>query len=110
MAGLPSTRYRDLVDLVGIVRGGSVDALAQRVALSSEFERRSLASPLHFEPPDRKQWERGYAAEVRRSLLAVGRTLTEALEVVAPFLDPVLAGTAHGRWDPGAQAWTRRVE
>jgi len=36
-AQMPSTRYRDLVDLVAIVRAGSVDADAQRVALRSEF-------------------------------------------------------------------------
>ena len=38
-AQMPSTRYRDLVDLVAIVRAASVDADAQRVALRSEFKR-----------------------------------------------------------------------
>jgi len=41
-AQMPSTRYRDLVDLVAIVRAGSVAAQAQRVALLSEFDRRGL--------------------------------------------------------------------
>ena len=44
-ARMPSTRYRDLVDLVSIVTGTSVEAGAQRVALASEFERRQLPLP-----------------------------------------------------------------
>jgi hypothetical protein len=68
VARLPSTRYRDLVDLVAIVRAGSVAALDQRTALQSEFERRGLVLPDRFEPPDRRAWERGYAAAARRSL------------------------------------------
>ena len=102
---MPSTRYRDLVDLVAIARAASVDADAQRVALRSEFERRGLPIPEHFEPPDRRLWERGYGAEARRSLLAAERTLDGALAVVLPFIDPLLNGSAHGRWDPRAQAW-----
>jgi Nucleotidyl transferase AbiEii toxin, Type IV TA system len=37
----PSTRYRDLVDLVAIVNGASVSAEAQSLALRSEFDRRA---------------------------------------------------------------------
>ena len=39
----PSTRYKDLVDLVAIVTAASVDAEPQRVALRSEAERRDIA-------------------------------------------------------------------
>lgn len=62
-AGMPSTRYRDLVDLVSIVTGASVPATDQITALVSEFDRRQLTLPAAFDVPDRRLWEPGYAAE-----------------------------------------------
>jgi hypothetical protein len=63
---LPSTRYRDLVDLVAIIGGASVAAEAQRTAIQSEFARRGLELPTAFDIPDRRLWQAGYAAEARR--------------------------------------------
>ncbi len=62
----PSTRYRDLVDLVAIVTGASVPGNAQTTAIRSEFDRRGVVLPDHFDVPDRVLWEPGYAAEARR--------------------------------------------
>lgn len=106
-ANMPSTRYRDLVDLVSIVRGASVPAAAQAAALVSEFDRRQLRLPQAFDAPDRNLWEAGYAAEARRSLLVTGRTLDEALALVRPFIDPLLNGTATGDWNPRSGQWAR---
>jgi hypothetical protein len=50
----PSTRYKDLVDLVAIARVASVEADAQSRALRSEFERRELPPPRRFAIPDRE--------------------------------------------------------
>ncbi len=102
---LPSTRYKDLVDLVSIVTVASVEAVAQTAALLSEAKRRDVALPRSFDVPDRGLWEPGYAAEARRSLLAAARTLDEALRSVRPFLDPLFDGGAAGRWDPKAGRW-----
>jgi hypothetical protein len=104
-ARMPSTRYRDLVDLVSIVTGTTVEAGAQRIALASEFERRQLPLPAAFDVPDRPLWEAGYNAEARRSSLTAGRTLDDALALVRRFIDPVLAGTASGPWDRGRRQW-----
>jgi hypothetical protein len=101
----PSTRYKDLVDLVAIVTEASVTAKAQMKALASEAKRRGITLPKHFGVPARDLWERGYAAEAGRSLLPVARTLDEALAVVSPFLDPLLDGTAVGTWDPKQGRW-----
>jgi hypothetical protein len=101
----PSTRYKDLVDLVAIVTSVSVEAKAQQAALAFEVARRGLDLPSRFAVPDRSLWVRGYPAEARRSLLPAARTLDEALAVVSPFLDPLLAGGAVGRWDPQAARW-----
>jgi hypothetical protein len=104
-ADMPSTRYRDLVDLVSIVSGASVSAAAQITALVSEFDRRQLNLPASFDVPDRRLWASGYAAEARRSLLAAGRTLNEALTIVKPFIDPLLDQTATGHWDLCSRQW-----
>lgn len=101
----PSTRYKDLVDLVAIVIASPVQADPQMTALRSEAERRGIELPTRFTVPDRDLWERGYAAEAERSLLAVAHTLEGALAVVAPFLDPLLAGSAAGTWDPHDGQW-----
>ena len=101
----PSTRFRDLVDLVVIVQGASVDAQQQIRALRSEAERRGIALPQTFDVPDRALWGSGYGNEARRSLLANAHSLDEALAVVRPFIDPLLNGTAKGKWDPRRGAW-----
>ena len=102
---LPSTRYKDLVDLVAIVSEASVDATVQMAALASESERRKITLPQQFSVPDRELWERGYAAEARRSLLETALTLDDALAVVKPFLDQLLDGSAKGTWAPERAAW-----
>lgn len=101
----PSTRFRDLVDLVAISLGATIDAEAQMRALRSEAERRGIGLPARFDVPDRGLWEPGYAAEARRSLLPIAHDLDEALDVVRPFLDALLDGSAAGSWDPHARQW-----
>jgi hypothetical protein len=96
----PSTRYKDLVDLVAIVTEASVTADPQMKALRSEAERRGITLPSSFTVPDWELWDRGYAAEAARSLLPIARTLDEALAVIGPFVDPLLGGVAVGRWEP----------
>jgi len=102
---MPSTRFRDLVDLVAIITGASVDADTQSTALVSEFERRRLTVPQRFDVPDRPLWESGYAAEARRSLLETAGSLDEALAIVGPFVDAILDGSASGRWNPKELRW-----
>lgn len=102
----PSTRYRDLVDLVAIVTTASVDARQALAALSAQVERRGLALPDRFDVPDRGLWEAGYRREAGRSLLEVAQALDEALAIVRPFADPLLNRTAAGRWNPESNAWT----
>ncbi|HEY1916135.1 MAG TPA: nucleotidyl transferase AbiEii/AbiGii toxin family protein [Streptosporangiaceae bacterium] len=102
---VPSTRYKDLVDLVAIVLAVSVKADPQTVALRSEAGRRNLRLPTRLTVPDRGLWAPGYAAEAERSLLPIARTLDEALTVVRPFFDPLLDGTAHGTWQQRGARW-----
>lgn len=101
----PSTRFKDLVDLVAIASAASVEAETQIVALRSEAGRRGIELPAAFAVPDRETWKRGYDAEAARSLLEVAATLEEALELMARFADPLLDGSARGEWDPRAGGW-----
>jgi len=97
---LPSTRYKDLVDLVGIVTGASLDAEAALRALTSEATRRRVQLPPAFDIPDRSLWEPGYSAQARHSLLPLAATLDDALAILRPCLDPLLDYSASGRWEP----------
>jgi Nucleotidyl transferase AbiEii toxin, Type IV TA system len=104
---LPSTRYRDLVDLVAISSGAAIAADRQLRALAAQTDRRGLELPTRFDVPDRTLWEAGYAAEAARSFLTVAHTLDEALALVGPFLNPLLDGTATGIWNPSSGVWDR---
>jgi hypothetical protein len=101
----PSTRYRDLVDLVAIVIGAEIAAQPQMAALVSEFERRGIPLPARFNTPDRSLWVPGYATAAADSLLPTARTLDEALTIVQQFLNPLLDRTAAGVWDRQLRAW-----
>ena len=101
----PSTRFKDLVDLVAIITEASVDAGLQRAAMQSEAERRGIIPPDRFDVPDRALWETGYESEAQRSFLPLAQTLDEALAIVRPFIDAVFDGTAIGHWDPITLQW-----
>lgn len=102
----PSTRYRDLVDLVAIVTTTIVSASEAVAALSKQVERRGLTLPDRFDVPDRTLWAAGYRREANRSLLETAQTLDEALDAVRPFIDPLLDGTAAaGTWNPSVRRW-----
>lgn len=103
--GVSSTRYKDLVDLVAIIQRSEVLARPQIIALSKEAERRDLALPREFDVPDHELWRIGYRAESRRTVGLSASRLDEALALVSPFIDPLLVGTATGRWEPKALSW-----
>lgn len=103
---LPSTRYKDLVDLVAITSTTPVSADAAMNALRTEAARRGLQLPHRFDVPDRELWERGYQKEASRSLLTIAQTLDEALVLTRWFVDPLLDETARGAWEPTNQRWS----
>jgi Nucleotidyl transferase AbiEii toxin, Type IV TA system len=105
VAGRPSTRFKDLVDLVTLVAHASPAADEQYNTFASEARRRGFILPRRFEVPDRKLWESGYAAEARRAYLPQARTLAEALAMLRPFIDPLLDRTAVGQWNPDHRSW-----
>ncbi|SDT81071.1 nucleotidyl transferase AbiEii/AbiGii toxin family protein [Actinoplanes derwentensis] len=105
--GRPSTRFKDLIDLVAITERATVDAELQMRALRKEGRRRVLELPSEFGVPDRGLWTAGYRAEARRAVGLTALDLDGALAVVGPFLDPLLDGSAGGAWDFVRREWAR---
>jgi hypothetical protein len=104
-SGKPSTRFKDLIDLIAICRRATIDADLQKRALTLEGVRRSLELPVAFDVPDRAMWDRGYRAEARRTVGFDAVDLETALTSLRPFLDPLLDGSATGSWSPATRAW-----
>ena len=101
----PSSREKDLVDLVVLAVTQNVDGTALGIAISTE-ERRRLMEPFdHFAVP--VDWGRRYAKLAKPvPYCANYSTVDLARDLVTRFIDPVLAGTATGRaWSPHHCAW-----
>lgn len=98
---IPSTRYRDLVDLALIVTSCRLDAAPTAQALKAESHRRAIHLPKQLASPG-PGWQAGYAAIARLTGLDANlHTLTEALDQVGRCLNPLLDGTRTiGYWDP----------
>ena len=105
--GHPSTRYKDLIDLVAIVDRVAIAAEPQLRALYKESQRRMLELPPVFDTFDRNLWTPGYRAEARRTIDLSALELDQALAMVTPFVDPLLDRSAAGTWSPRLRAWER---
>lgn len=101
-----SSRVKDLIDMVLIGSGASMDAGLLSRALAETFERRGqhdLPSALPTPPSD-------WAVPYRRLANEVGldSDLESGHRSAAALLDPILAGVVRsGRWDLSRQAWRR---
>jgi hypothetical protein len=102
----PSTRYRDLVDLVLITTHFTLDAHLTRTALISEAQRRGFTLPEQLDPPG-PSWATSYRAEASRwGLPEQLRQLTNALHRVGACLEPLLTGQiSTGTWMPQEGHW-----
>ncbi len=101
--GRPSSRPRDLVDLLRVKHFLFLDAARLREALVGTFEGRRRQPLPHRLPPPPRDWAVSYrklAAEV-----GIVSDLAAAYAEAAALIDPVLAGDATGRWDPGRDSW-----
>lgn len=104
-AGQPSTRYRDLVDLVLIATTQTVEGGSLHTALVSEHRRRGTSPATVITLPS-EDWHDGYRK------LAVGVPgfslidAADALEIVNRLVGPVFGGLSAGTWDPETLEWT----
>lgn len=104
-SGTPSSRCRDLVDLVVLARTQIVDAAMLKTAIEAERLHRGLPRMDAFDVPS--QWERPYSADAKTVSECEGyRTLDDAVELIRRFLDPVLSGDQlQGSWSPSQLSW-----
>ncbi|MFC5852201.1 nucleotidyl transferase AbiEii/AbiGii toxin family protein [Streptomyces chlorus] len=106
-----SNRYRDLADLLLISQQETVPGEALCQALQREADRRrcngiNVVLPAAFEAPG-PDWHDGYPPQAALVLGLQGcSSFAEAVEAAAAFIDPILSGTAQGRWNPHQTAWT----
>jgi hypothetical protein len=112
---VPSTRYRDLADLLLIAQKSPIDGRAIQEALAREVTRRNasgtveLKLPAAFEVPDQPSWREGYPkAAAQVTGLNGCRTLEEATPLATQFITPLLSAADPGIWDPGASRWSSR--
>jgi hypothetical protein len=100
--GRPSSRVKDLVDLLTISSSARVDGTRLQAALEATFEARATHPPPESLPPPPGAW----AAPYRRLAEELGRdgSLADGYRDVAGFLDPILAA-GSGAWDPRRGCW-----
>lgn len=104
--GRPSSREKDLVDLVVLATTQTVDADALRRAVRSEARVRSLPPFTELAIPS--GWGRAYSRDAKDvPYCADFRTVDLARDLMHMFIDPVLRGeTSRLTWSPESHAWT----
>ncbi|MBN9106164.1 MAG: nucleotidyl transferase AbiEii/AbiGii toxin family protein [Propionibacteriaceae bacterium] len=100
--GRPSSREKDLVDLVVIAATQRVGADTLARAIRTECAERRLQVPDKFAIPS--QWGRAYA-RLAVNTPAEPHPIAVARQLLQAFIDPILRGKARGTWDPRARAW-----
>ena len=99
-----NTRVKDLLDIWLIAGAEAFDAARLCKALLATFEARNT-HPLPLQLPNPPYaWASPFRA-LARSLGLEGQMLETTMERVRLFLEPILRGEGHGRWDPGAWMW-----
>lgn len=103
----PSTRYRDLADLVRFVQDIPVDAARLALVINHESQRRKITPPQRLVAPD-ESWIENYPRAARDFAQYPPHLipLNTALEYVGICLNEILDGTRNtGRWNPEHQCW-----
>ncbi|MET4637683.1 hypothetical protein ABIE24_000903 [Mycetocola sp. 2940] len=103
--GRPSSREKDLVDLVVLAATQTVDATKLRRALDAEARVRSLRLPGDLDTP--ANWGARYTKPASNVPACAGfETVELARKPMLTFLSPVLRGDASGlTWSPESLTW-----
>lgn len=116
--GSPSSRYRDLADILLISQHEAIDGRFAQLALRTEARRRRLAGvpgvelvlPQTFQPPGPAWPDRYPAAACQVPGLKGCLTWKEAAAAADIFLTPLLAPGPPGGWSAADGTWQRRPE
>ncbi len=107
--GRPSSRQKDLVDVVVYARSCEVDGSALLHRLRLECSARRIVVPCRFDVP--AEWrgpaERRFMKLCRQTpLMSDIGSLDAAVDIAAMLFNPVLKGSVHGlRWDSAVGEW-----
>ncbi|MGO9452204.1 MAG: nucleotidyl transferase AbiEii/AbiGii toxin family protein [Candidatus Binataceae bacterium] len=102
-SGRTSSRAKDLVDIVLVKQLMVLDASRLRAALIGVFERRRQHPLPDRLPPPPRDWAVPYRKLA--SQVSISPELGTGHGEAAALLDPILAGSAEGRWDPKRGRW-----
>ncbi len=102
-SGAPSSRVKDLIDLVIVALEMSVDARRLREALEVTFQARDQQPLPSALPPPPGDWTVPYGRAAREVGIDPDPAVGHA--VAAALLNPVLSGEAEGRWEPALGDW-----
>lgn len=98
--GKPSSRVKDLVDLVTIARTQQISMRELHAAIEHKRRHTNLDPITTFTVPD--TWERQYRTLAATTPSAGGITdVHEAEQFVRTLVDPALAGDSDQTWSPG---------
>ncbi|MFE7225254.1 nucleotidyl transferase AbiEii/AbiGii toxin family protein [Nocardioides sp. NPDC057577] len=103
--GRPSSREKDLVDLIVLATTQEVSGRALQNAIAKETRLRQMEPANHFAVP--ATWGAAYAKMARAvPYCSSYRTVEAAGELAAAFIDPALNGSASGStWLPATLSW-----
>ncbi|MFN2497290.1 MAG: nucleotidyl transferase AbiEii/AbiGii toxin family protein, partial [Pseudonocardiaceae bacterium] len=100
----PSSRTKDLVDLVLIAEFANLDAVALRQAIGTTFAVRSTHPVPEALPAPPPEWRTPFAALART--VGIPTDLACAHATAAELLDPILDGQLlNGTWDAKKKQW-----
>lgn len=104
--GRPSSREKDLIDLVVLAVTHDVDGTALSTAVATEIRRRRMDPFDQFAVP--AKWGSAYSKMARRVPYCAGfETIDAARDLASAFIDPALDATAGGRrWRHVELAWS----
>lgn len=104
----PSTRVKDLIDLVLIGTSATLDATTLARALKDTFEHRGHHDMPTSLPEPPAQWAPPFGVLARE--VELPPSLIDGFAAASAMLDPVLRGTiTDGRWDCGHGRWGQRL-
>ena len=113
----PSTRYKDLVDLVLFAGKVTLPGAEMHKLIRDESARRrargvEVELPDEFRLPDERSWTAGYA-QAARGVLEIPeqlRRIEHAQALAEKFITPLLRESApDGVWQPSRQAWQKPI-
>jgi hypothetical protein len=101
--GIPSSRVKDLIDIVLIKSFADLDANKLRDAFKVTFEARSLQRLPESLPPPPAEWSIPYKNLAKQ--VGLDEELALGYAEAAKLLDPILLNNAKGTWDPDSDLW-----